>query len=336
MAAKRFRSHLSYTLLLVLLLAGLGAMLFAGPVRLSPEEVMRAVLDPSDASVASVIVRRSRWPMALTAAVSGAMLAVSGLMMQTVFRNPLAGPSVLGVSTGASLGVAIVLLGANMFGTVFSQFGIVAGALAGAAVVILMLVAASARVHSNSLLLIIGLMVSYLGSSLISLLNFFAPSEGTKSFVVWGMGSLQTVTPQQLPWFAAVGILLSLVSLLCVKPLNALLLGETYARSLGYAVGKVRTLLLILSGVMTAIVAAYCGPIGFIGLVVPHMARLLLGTGNHALLIPATVLGGAVVMLICALLSVLPSRGGIIPINAITPVFGVPVILYIITRRNRL
>ncbi len=325
-----------FVLLFLLLIAGMAALLFIGPVHLSALEVWEALTGNGDDPVASAIVMGSRWPMAVTALFSGASLSAAGLMMQTVFRNPLAGPSVLGVSTGASLGVAAVMLGAGSALGGMARLGSFFGALIGAGAVILILVAVSARVRSNALLLIVGLMVSYLGSSLISLLNFFAPAEGIRSFVVWGMGSLQTVGPTELWPFAICASVLLLLALLSIKPLNALLLGETYARSLGYPVGRIRTGLLIISGLLTAITSAYCGPIGFIGLVVPHLVRLLIRSGNHRLLMPASIIGGGVLMVACALVSVLPERGGIIPINAITPVIGVPIILIIILKRNRI
>lgn len=327
---------LGFGLLFLLLLAGMTALLFIGPVHLDAGEIWKALTGTQDDPVAVAIVRGSRWPMAVTALFSGAALSAAGLMMQTVFRNPLAGPSVLGVSTGASLGVAVVMLGAGSALGGMARLGSFFGALLGAGAVIAVLVAVSSRVRSNALLLIVGLMVSYLGSSLISLLNFFAPAEGIRSFVVWGMGSLQTVGPDELLPFALSTSVLLILALLSIKPLNALLLGETYARSLGYPVGRIRTGLLVVSGLLTAITSAYCGPIGFIGLVVPHLVRLLLQTGNHRLLMPASIIGGGALMVACALISVLPERGGIIPINAITPVIGVPIILMIILKRNRI
>lgn len=336
MITRKIRKVTGFGLLFLLLFAGIAALLFIGPVKISPGEVWRVLAGEGDDPVAEAIVLGSRWPMAVTAVLSGSSLASAGLMMQTVFRNPLAGPSVLGVSTGASLGVAIVMLGAGSALGSLVSLGCFFGALTGSGIVILSLVLVSARVKSNTLLLILGMMVSYLGSSLISLLNFFAPAEGIRSFVVWGMGSLQTVGPSGLWPFAIATLILLFGAVFSRKPLDALLLGEDYARSLGYSVGKMRTFLLILAGLLTAVTSAYCGPIGFIGLVVPHLVRLLLKTGNHRILMPASIVGGAVLMVACAVVSVLPERGGIIPINSITPIVGVPIILLIILRRNRL
>lgn len=335
-ASLRYRTPLGIVLLVLLLVVGMAAMMFIGPVKLQVSEVIDALLGKGEDTIAYTIVRGSRWPMAVTAALSGASLSVAGLIMQTVFRNPLAGPSVLGISTGASLGVALVMLGAGRLLGEFVRLGAFIGALTGAGVVIIVLVAMSLRVRSNALLLIVGLMVSYLGGSLISLLNFFAPAENIRSYVVWGMGSLAAVGPEELtPFVISIAVLL-VVCLFLIKPLNAMLLGDTYTHSLGYSVVRIRVLLLIVSGLLTALTAAYCGPIGFIGMVVPHLVRLLIGTGNHRLLIPASIIGGAVLMVLCALVSVLPERGGIIPINAITPVIGVPVILLIILKRNKI
>lgn len=186
------------------------------------------------------------------------------------------------------------------------------------------------------MLLIVGILVGYLSSSAISLLNFFATQEGVHSYVIWGLGNFYGVTNDNLPWFAGLGLVMIALSLLFIKPLNAMLLGRRYAENLGVRTIAVRNRLLLLSGALTALVTAWCGPIGFIGLVVPHIARLASGTSNHAVLLPATILAGAATGLLCALISVLPSTGGVIPVNAITPVIGVPVIVYIIVRRRKI
>lgn len=231
------------------------------------------------------------------ALLSGAALAVSGLMLQTVFSNPLAGPSVLGIDSGASLGVALVML--SLGGTVggglalTGYLAVVAGAFAGAASILGIIIIFSTLVRSNVMLLIIGIMVGYLTSSLISLLNFFATDEGIRSYVLWGMGDFSSVSLGQLPVFCSMlGIGLLLAALL-VKPLNALLLGERYAENLGVRVKRVRLLLLVSTGLLTAVVTAFCGPISFIGLAVPHLARLMTGSSNHKLLMPLTLLTGS-------------------------------------------
>ena len=279
-------------------------------------------------------------PMIATAALSGAALSVSGLLLQTAFNNPLAGPSILGVSTGASFGVAVVMLASGsalwLTQSVGTYMTILIGALAGAALVLIVLLVFSTMVHSSTMLLIIGILVSYLTSSAVSLLNFFATEEGVHSYVIWGLGNFSGVTPSQLPFFAFFIIATLALSTTLVKPLNALLLGTRYAENLGVNTKRTRNSLLIITGILTAGVTAFCGPISFIGLVVPHIARLVLNTSNHNRLLPATMLAGATVALLCTLISVLPQQVGVIPINAITPIIGVPIIIYIIINRKNI
>ena len=282
------------------------------------------------------IVIDTRVPAACTSALAGAALSVAGLLLQTTFDNPLAGPSILGVSTGASLGVAIVMLALGGAASLAGQTAVLAGALIGAMAIMVILVAMSSLVRSATMLLIVGILIGYLSSSAISLLNFFATQEGVHSYVIWGLGNFYGVSTERLPWFALITVLLLGASLLFIKPLNALLLGTRYAENLGINTVRVRNLLLLLSGALTAIVTAACGPIGFIGLVVPHIARLALGTSNHNTLLPATILAGAATGMLCALISVLPSSRGVLPVNAITPIIGVPVIVYIILRRHKI
>ena len=285
-----------------------------------------------------VIVLETRLPMACTAMLAGAALSIAGLLMQTTFDNPLAGPSILGISTGSSLGVAIVMLalGGSIGGVLGSSLSALIGALLGAGVIMLVLLAFSSIVKNSVMLLIIGIMVSHLASSAISLLNFFSTQEGVHSYVIWGLGNFSGVTLERLPIFAILVIASVLLSMMLVKPLNALLLGARYAENLGVNIRGTRNRLLVLSGILTAVVTAFCGPIGFIGLIVPHIARLSLRSSNHIVLLPATALAGAVVALLCTLISVGPSASGIIPINAITPIIGVPIIIYIIVNRKRI
>lgn len=283
------------------------------------------------------IVVEMRLPMALAALLAGAALSVAGLLLQTTFDNPLAGPSILGVSTGASLGVGIVMLGCGgAIGGLGQYMGIFAGAVAGAMGVLLLLIFFSAIVRSTVMLLIVGIMVGYLASSVIALLNFFAPQEGVHGFVVWGLGSFSGLTLDSAAVMGAVTLMALFASMFMIKPLNALLLGQRYARSLGVNLRSTRNALLLLSGVLTAVVTAFCGPISFIGLVVPHITRMIVGTSNHNVLLPATALCGAAIALLCTLLSVAPGASGVIPINAITPIIGVPVIIVIIIYRHKL
>lgn len=288
--------------------------------------------------VGSYIVLNSRLPQAVTAMFCGASLAVSGLMLQTAFRNPLAGPSIFGINSGASLGVALVmlLLGGSITAGSFSLSGFAAilfAAFVGAMVVMALILFFSTLVKNNVMLLIIGIMIGYLATSAISLLNFFATDAGVQSYMVWGLGNFGGVTINQLPVFVIVSILGLLASVALIKPLNALLLGEQYAENLGINTRRVRFYLLLVTGILTAITTAFCGPVAFIGLAVPHIARMVIGTENHRQLLPSTILMGGIVALVCNIISVLPGDTGIIPLNAVTPLIGAPVIIYVIMRR---
>ncbi len=284
------------------------------------------------------IILESRLPQAITALLAGAALGVSGLLLQTAFRNPLAGPSVLGISSGASLGVALVILfmGGQIAIAGYEIAGnaaIIAAALAGSLAIMALLMFFSMRLRSELLLLVVGMMTGYLTSSVVTLLSSLSTAQGVHGYVMWGMGTFGAVSSARIPVFTllvAVGLILSL---LLAKPLNLLLLGDNYARNLGVRVHRVRNLLLLVTGVLTAIVTAYCGPVAFIGLAMPHVARMIMRTDNHWILIPATMLSGAAVALGCNVLSVLPDST-VIPVNALTPVVGVPVILYVIFRRK--
>lgn len=326
---------------LMWLLAALALLLFVaalliGSVPIAPGDVCRALFAGGD-DTAAVIVRYSRFPTAVTALLAGPALAIAGLQMQTTFDNPLAGPSILGVSSGASLGVAVALLGFG--GALTAGLGAsvtaIIGAIVGAALVIIILLGFSRLVESSTMLLIVGIIIGYLTSSLISLLNFFATQEGVHSYVIWGMGNFGGMTPERLCLFAPLVCVFIALSFLLVKPLDALQLGDNYAANLGVNVRHARGLLLFISGTLTAIITAYCGPIAFVGLIVPHIARLLTRTASHLPLMLATALCGAVVTLLCQLLSVLPPSGTI-PVNAITPVIGAPVILYVIVNRRKI
>ncbi len=334
LANRRFIALLVFALIIAALFP---ALMLVGSVDIPACEVWHALTGQEVSREAwRIIVVDTRIPSACTAAIAGASLSVAGLLLQTTFDNPLAGPSILGVSTGSSLGVAIVMLAMGGTATLAGQSAVLAGALAGALLIMVVLVAVSSLLKSATMLLIVGILIGYLSSSAISLLNFFATQEGVHSYVIWGLGNFYGVTTVQLPWFAMTAAILLALSLLFIKPLNALLLGSRYAENIGVHTVRVRNRLLLLSGALTALVTAACGPIGFIGLVVPHIARLALGTSNHAYLMPGTILAGAATGLLCALICVMPSRWGVMPVNAITPIIGVPVIVYIILRRRKI
>lgn len=286
------------------------------------------------------IVIESRLPQMVTALLAGSSLATSGLLLQTLFRNPLAGPSILGISDGANLGVAAIML---YFGGTLGQLSdlpisgymaIVLAAFLGAALILGLIIFFSTKVRNAVMLLIIGIMIGYLTSSVISVLNYYASSDRVHAFVMWGMGSFAGVSLEQLPYFVGFSSLGLLLAALLIKPLNALLLGENYAINLGIPIQRVRVLLLLCTGLLTAATTAFCGPISFIGLAVPHIARLLLESANHKLLVPMTMLTGACVALLCNLLMVVPGSDLILPLNAVTPLIGAPVIIYVILHRT--
>ncbi len=340
-STSNIRFSISMAVIIAMLIMLIVANLLIGSVDIDPLAVWQIVTGRGHENhVWEIIILNSRLPMIATAALSGAALSVSGLLLQTAFNNPLAGPSILGVSTGASFGVAVVMLASGsalwLTQSVGTYMTILIGALAGAALVLIVLLLFSTMVHSSTMLLIIGILVSYLTSSAVSLLNFFATEEGVHSYVIWGLGNFSGVTPSQLPFFAFFIIATLALSTTLVKPLNALLLGTRYAENLGVNTKQTRNSLLIITGILTAGVTAFCGPISFIGLVVPHIARLVLNTSNHNRLLPATMLAGATVALLCTLISVLPQQVGVIPINAITPIIGVPIIIYIIINRKNI
>ena len=332
-----------YSLILtILILILIAANLLFGSVTIPADAVISTLLGGEVEKASwSFIVWEARVPQAITALLCGAALAGSGLMLQTAFNNPLAGPSILGINSGASLGVALVMLAGG--GTIATAgitlsgfFSIVLGAFIGSMVVMGLILFFSILIKSNIMLLITGIMIGYITSSAISLLNFFSTAEGVHSYMIWGMGNFGGVSLEQLPYFAlftSVGLLLAI---LLIKPLNALLLGTRYAENLGVNIRRTRNLLLIATGILTAVTTAFCGPVSFIGLAVPHIARLMLGTSNHNSLLPVTLLSGSVVALLCNLICILPGESGIIPLNAVTPVLGAPVIIYVIINQRRI
>lgn len=335
---KAFRYGVLLTLALFLLFA---ANLLIGSVAIPARDVVRVLLGDEGVKESwRYIVWEARLPQTLTAVLSGSSLAVCGLMLQTVFRNPLAGTSILGVNSGAGLGVALVtlLLGGSVTTGAFSLsgfFSVLAAAFLGAMAVMTLILFFSLLIRNNVMLLITGIMIGYLASSAVSLLNYVSTAEGVQSYMLWGMGNFGGVSLSQMPWFALVALLGIVGALSLVKPLNAMLLGERYAENLGVHVHRVRNILLVVTGLLTAVTTAFCGPILFIDLAVPHIARLLLGTSNHRILLPITLLTGAVVALLCNLVCVLPGDAGFIPLNSVTPIIGAPVVIYVILSGRR-
>ena len=321
---------LFYPLLGVVLLVLFVGGLAYGAVPIPLDHVMDILLGKGSDKIAwQNIVLQSRLPQAITALLAGASLATSGLLLQTLFRNPLAGPSILGISDGANLGVAAIML---YFGGTLEQFtdwpisgymAVILAAFVGACVILGLIIYFSAKVKNNVMLLIIGIMIGYLASSVISILNYYSSTDRVHAFVMWGLGNFSGVSLEQL-------------AILLIKPLNALLLGEMYAANLGIRIKRTRIAILLCTGVLTATTTAFCGPISFVGLAVPHIARLMLGSSNHKMLVPVTMLTGSCVALLCNMLMVVPGSNTILPLNAVTPMLGAPVIIYVIVNRKNI
>ena len=332
-----------FIILLITIVVLVVINLLLGTVRIPVGEVCSILMGAgSDSEIWTNIVISSRLPQVLTAIVAGAGLAVSGLQMQTVFRNPLAGPSVLGISNGSALGVAfVVLLSGKIGGVALSRLGYLGdaamsvAAIVGALAVMLLIVWISQKVKGNVTLLIIGVMIGYLANAIIGVLKFLSPEEDVKSFVVWGLGSFSRVSGDEMVLFVVLMCILLPISFLLVKPMNMLLLGERYAANLGLDVQRARMLIIICSGVLVAIVTAYCGPIMFIGLAVPHLARALFRTSDHRVLLPATALCGAALALVCNFIARMPGFEGALPVNSVTALVGAPVIAAVLFGRRK-
>ena len=329
--------------LLVVLVVMFVLVLAVGSVSIPLTDIV-TVLTGGEASKASwtAIVLKFRLPKALTAILVGAALGVSGLMMQTFFRNPLAGPFVLGVSSGASLGVAMVVLSAGTVGgTLLAGIGLLgdlsmaAAAMLGAGAVMVLVLLVARRVHSMTLL-VLGVMIGFLTNALVSLLMFFSIPEQIQAFINWTFGTFSAVTWNELRILAPAVLVGLLLAVWLTKPLNALLLGEAYARSLGLNVRRTRIWIVAATAVLAGVVTAFAGPIGFLGIAVPHLCRSLFGTSDHRLLVPATIIVGAIVALVAALIAEVPGDNLVLPLNAIMAVIGAPVVIGVILRRRNL
>ena len=288
------------------------------------------------------IILKSRLPQALTALVAGAGLSISGLQMQTIFRNPLAGPSVLGISSGASLGVAfVVLLSGQLGGVALSRLGFIGevalsiAAIVGALSVMGLIVLASRKVAGSVTLLIIGVMIGYIANAVIGVLKFFSVEEDIKAYVIWGLGSFARVSGNQMMLFVTIMAVIIPLSFLLIKPLNLLMLGDGYARNLGLNINRARVWGITCAGVLTAIVTAYCGPIIFLGLAVPHLCRAIFQTSDHRVLMPASMLVGASLALLCNLIARLPGFEGALPVNSVTALVGAPVVASVLFRKRK-
>ncbi|WP_418982017.1 iron chelate uptake ABC transporter family permease subunit [Alistipes sp.] len=328
------RSALLFTLLSLLTAALFAADLMVGSVGVAPGEVWAALTGGACDPTTRDIVLKIRLLKAVTALFAGAALAASGLQMQTLFRNPLAGPYVLGVSAGAGLGVALFLLGAPLLGVAGHSFiqslGIAGAAWLGAAIVLLTVMAVSRRIKDIMVILILGMMFGSGIGSVVEILQYLSSEAALKSFVIWTMGSLGDVTGSRLALMVPVITAGLVLSVAVVKPLNLLLLGENYARTMGLDVRRTRTLIFLSTVLLAGTVTAFCGPVGFIGLAVPHLARMLFRTADHRLLLPASMLAGAALLLLCDLIS----KTLAFPINTVTALMGIPVVIVVVVRNR--
>lgn len=317
--------------------------LLLGSVHIPLRSVCSILAGSTDESVVwQNIIWKSRVPQALTALVAGAGLSVSGLQMQTVFRNPLADPSVLGVSSGASLGVAfVVLLSGAVGGVALSHLGYLGevalslAAIVGAMSVMALIVYVSMKVRGNVTLLIIGVMIGYVANAIIGVLKFFSVEEDIRAYVIWGLGSFARVSGDQMLLFVGIMAVLLPLSFLLIKTMNLLLLGNGYARNLGLNIRRARLLVILCAGVLVAIVTAYCGPIMFIGLAVPHLCRAIFRSSDHRVLMPATLLVGAALAMVCNLIARMPGLEGALPVNSVTALIGAPVVASVLFKRRK-
>ncbi|MBN2166213.1 MAG: iron ABC transporter permease [Marinilabiliaceae bacterium] len=340
----KFKSKIWSITLLISILTILVIMNLAfGSVIIPISEILDIFFSPETAKVNYTnILFKTRLPQTITAMLAGSGLAVSGLQLQTLFRNPLADPSILGISSGSGLGVAIVImLTGSISGFLYSSFGFIGqltitiAAFTGASLVLLIILNFARKINSNAVLLIIGIMIGYAAGACIDILKFFSPKEEVYAFIIWGMGSFSNVSVNQLSFFIPVIFIGLFWSLLMIKPLNIMYLGDNYSSNLGLNVKLTRILILANTGLLTAVIAAYCGPIAFIGLAVPHLTRGLLKSSNHGVLIPGVIFAGASLSLICNLASRMPAFDGTLPLNSVTSIIGAPVVIWVLLRKNK-
>lgn len=330
-------------LLIVSIIAFLVLNLLLGTVKIPVSDVVGILLgEKSDNRIWTNIILKSRLPQSLTAMMAGAGLGVSGLLMQTVFRNPLAGPSVLGISSGASLGVAcVVLLSGSIGGVALSKLGVIGevtvtlSAIIGSLLIMALIAFVAQKVRGNVTLLIMGVMIGYIANAIIGVLKFFSAEEDIRAYVIWGLGSFARVSGGQTWVFIILMLLLLPSAFFLIKTLNLLLLGDSYARNLGLNIKRARLLVIGCSGILVAVVTAYCGPIVFLGLAVPHICRGLFHTSNHATILPASLLTGASLALLCNLIARLPGFEGALPVNSVTALVGAPVVMWVLFNKRK-
>lgn len=329
-------NHILFIILAIGVLALFAIDMAVGSVNISLSDIWATFMgEQSDATKAKIIID-IRLMKAIIAILAGAALSVSGLQMQTLFRNPLAGPYVLGVSSGASLGVALFILGAPLLGVasspLLSTLGVAGAAWIGAAGILAVVGAVSRRIKDIMVILILGMMISSAVSAVVQILQYLSNEESLKSFVVWTMGSLGDVSSTQLLLVAPVIIAGLIMAVSVIKPMNMLLLGESYARTMGLNISRTRTLILLSTTLLAGTITAFCGPIGFIGLAIPHLARILFRNADHRILLPATALCGSVSLLVCDIFSKLLT----LPVNTITALLGIPIVVWVVIRNKNI
>ena len=338
------RNKINISILITIIFLGILLFflnLFVGSVTIPFSDIFNVFFGEESSQTIKTIVLDYRLPQAVTAIFAGAALSVAGLLMQTLFRNPLADPSMLGISSGAGLGVAITILLTGVIGNsalstmgIWSNLGVSLAAFIGATLVLMLILGFSSRVRNMTTLIIIGLMVSYLAGSLTDIMKFFSMKEDIHAFVIWGMGSFSAVGSSKLMFFSISIIIGLFASLFMTKNLNITLLGDLYAENLGLNVKRNSLFIVLVSGYLTAIVTAFCGPIAFLGLAIPHLTRFIFRTSDHKVLVPATMLIGMVISLLCNLVARMPGFEGNLPINAVTAFIGAPVVIWVILRKR--
>ena len=335
--ASKMSYKYAFILLTIVLIVCFFMNISLGSVSIPLDEIVNSLIGSSD----NYIIQNYRLPKALTAILVGSGLGISGLLMQTLFRNPLAGPFVLGISSGASLGVALIILGTGIFGGIFStllisKWSIVIAASLGSFMVLLAVLAISSKVRDTMAILIIGLMFGSITAAIVSVLSYFSSAEQLQQYIFWGFGSLGNLSWNELGIFLIIYLLGLILSISAIKDLNTLLLGENYAQSLGLNIKKSRLTIIIATSLLAGSITAFAGPIAFIGLAIPHMTRQIFHTSNHKILLPAIILLGSIIMLICDSIAQLPLSDYTLPINAITSLIGAPVVIWLLVRKRKM
>ena len=330
-----------YALLVVILIACFFINISLGSVNIPLRSIIGSLFGNIDNTTWEVIITNYRLPKAVTSILVGSGLGISGLLMQTLFRNPLAGPFVLGITSGASLGVALIILGSGLFGGFFataliSKWSIVIAASLGSFMVLLAVLAVSHKVRDTMAILIIGLMFGSITAAVVSVLSYFSSAEQLQQYVFWGFGSLSNLSWREIGIFFLIYLVGMILSVMSIKSLNSLLLGENYAKSLGINLKQSRFIIILATSLIAGTITAFAGPIAFIGLAIPHLTRQIFKTSNHKILLPAVFLFGAITMLICDSIAQVPGSDYTLPINAITALVGAPVVIWLLVRQRKI